>query len=278
MEAAIQRSLSMVSKFLAFGRFIFTAIYARATTTSKTAQVPTANVDFPLTDMCDRCYTENCYGTLSKEETQKLLEKCRQKGITVTSAVISAITCAISMHVKTEDNDRSTLRMSIAADTRRRCIPPVPNHDLSYQVSGIFPFMIPTNNIPTTSESMWELAKTCGDFIRTSIDAGQVFALGMIMGRIFQKTLGPPNLAELPSCGISSWGVLPFSEEYGKWKLATMIPFVNMIQTTLPFSILQTVNGVLTIVYVGAAPLVTLDVLESLRDDTMKKLNQMIEN
>ncbi|CAF2879518.1 unnamed protein product [Rotaria sp. Silwood2] len=215
---------------------------------------------------------------LNKEETQKLVEKCHHEGVTITSAVSSAILCAASMHVKSEDDRPSALRMSIGADTRRRCVPPISNHDLSYQVSVILPFIIPTRDIPATSEGMWQLAKTFGDFVKTSVNAGQILALGMIMGKIFQKTLGPPNFSELPTCKISSWGVLPFSEDYGRWKLAAMTPFVNMIKGAMPFATLQTVNGILTIMYVGAAPLIPIDILENLRDDTMQKLHQMIED
>ncbi|CAF1543908.1 unnamed protein product, partial [Rotaria sp. Silwood1] len=227
METAIQRSLSIVGKLLTFGRFILAALYLRASNTWSIARIPIANVDFLLTDMCDYCHTESCYSTLNKEETQKLVEKCRHKGVTVTSAVSSAILYAASMHIKSEDDHPSALRISIGADTRRRCAPPISNHDLSYQVSGILPFIIPTRDMPTTSEGMWQLAKTFGDFVKTSVDAGQILALGMIMGKIFQKTLGAPNFSELPTCGISSWGILPFSQDYGRWKLVAMTPFVN---------------------------------------------------
>ena len=139
-------------------------------------------------------------------------------------------------------------------------------------------FITPTRDIPTTSEGMWQLAKALGQHMKTSIDAGQILALGMIMGKIFEKTLGPPNFAELPTCGISSWGVLPFREEYGRWKLLAMNPVVNMIRGVMPFSTIQTVNGILTIMYVGTDPIIPLSVLENLRDGTMQKLHQMIED
>jgi hypothetical protein len=237
-----------------------------------------ANVDFPLAEMANYCHTEACYSILNKEETQKLVERCRQEGVTVTSAVSTAILCTASTLVKSEENQPTALHFSIGADTRRRCIPPVPNHDLGFHVSGIMSFILPTRDVPTTTADMWQLAQAFGQHTKTCIDAGQVLALAMIMGKIFEKTLGPPNFAELPTCGISSWGILPFQEQYGQWKLTAMTPFVNMIQGVMPFMTIQTVNGILTIMFVGNDPTVPLSILESLRDGTTHKLHQMIKD
>ncbi len=249
METAIQRSLSIVSKLTTLGRFILAALYLRATNTWPIARIPVANVDFPFTNMADYCHTEACYGILDKEKTQKLVEKCRREGVTITSAVSTAILCVASTLVNSEENRPTVLHLSIGADTRRRCVPPVPNHDLSYHVSGIMSFIIPTRDISTTSEGMWQLAKAFAQHIKTCIDAGQILALGMLMGKIFQKTLGPPNFAELPTCGISSWGVLPFREQYEQWKLVAMTPFVNIILGVMPLAIFQTVNLLNTAVF-----------------------------
>ncbi|CAF3020754.1 unnamed protein product [Rotaria socialis] len=208
MEMAIKRRLSLVAKLVIFGRAMFAAINLGAFNTRSTARIPIANVDFPLADMCNYCHTESCCGILSKDETQKLVDKCHREGVTVTAAVSSAIICTISTVVKSEENYPSTLRMSVSADVRRRCVPPVSNNDLSYQISCIIPIPIPTVNISTTPSSMWQLAKVFGHYVNMSVDTGQVLALGMILGKIFQKILGQQNFAELPTCGISSWGVI----------------------------------------------------------------------
>ncbi len=278
MESAIQNSFSLISKVLTFGRFILAALYFRATNMWTIARIPMIDATFPLINMADHCHTEACYSTLNKEETQKLSEKCRREGVTVTAAISSAILCATSTLVNSDEDRPTALHFSIGADTRRRCVPPVPNHDLSYHVSGVMSFVTPTRDIPTTSEGVWQLAKTFGQHIKTCIDASQILASGMIMGKIFQKTLGPPTFADLPTCGISSWGILPFSEQYGPWKLVAMTPFVNIIRALLPFTIIQTVNGILTIAYVGAGPIIQLSILEKLRDGTIQKLYQMLED
>ncbi len=155
-------------------------------------------------------------------------------------------------------------------------LPPVPNHDLSYQVSAIMSFTIPTKDIPTVSEGMWQLAGAFGQHTKTSIDANQILALGMIIGKLYQKMSGPPDLTLLPTCGISSWGILPFREQYSRWKLTGMTPFINMIRGTMPFTTVQTVNGILTIMFAGNDPVIPLSVLDNLRDVTMQKLYQMI--
>lgn len=278
MEMAIQRSLSIMTKIKVLSRFIFTALYSRARKTSAIARVPIANVDFPLTDMTDHCHTEICYGVLNKKETQKLIEKCRQEGVTVTSAVGSAILCAASTLTNSEENRPTAIYLSIGADTRRRCIPPIPNHDLSYHVSAMMPFITLIRDIPTSSEGIWQLARAFGHHIKKSIDAGEILALGMLLGRMYRKMLGPPNFAELPTCGISSWGILPFREQYRRWELVAMTPFINMIRGVMPFMTIQTVNGMLTIMYVGVDPIIPMNILESLRNDTMQRLHQMMED
>ncbi|CAF3395999.1 unnamed protein product, partial [Rotaria socialis] len=184
MEMAIKRSLSLVAKLVIFGRAMFAAINLGAFNTRSTARIPIANVDFPLADMCNYCHTESCCGILSKDETQKLVDKCHREGVTVTAAVSSAIICTISTVVKSEENYPSTLRMSVSADVRRRCVPPVSNNDLSYQISRIIPIPIPTVNISTTPSSMWQLAKVFGHYVNMSVDTGQVLALDMILGKI----------------------------------------------------------------------------------------------
>ena len=236
-----------------------------------------ATVDFPLTEMSNHCHTEHVYGILNVEETQKLREKCRQENITVTSAVSSAILSAVSTLIHANNNDATALTFSVGADARRRCVPPVANHDLAYQVSGIIPFSTPAKDMPTTPTDMWQLAKTFGHHMQTSVDAGQVLACGLIMGKIFGRTISTPDSPELPTCGISSWGVLPFQEQYGKWKLTEMTPFVNMVQVPVPFTMLQSVNGVLTFTVAGAEPVVPRATVTSLCDGTMQILKQMIE-
>ena len=130
MEDAIRGSLSALRIFLTFGRFIFTAIYSRLTTSFTTDRTPLGDVDFPITNMANHCHTELAYGTLNEEQIQRLIEKCRQENATVTLAVSSAILCAASTMVPTNNNREDTvLNFAIGADTRRRCVPPVANHE-----------------------------------------------------------------------------------------------------------------------------------------------------
>lgn len=278
MENAIRGSLSTLGILLTFGRFILTAIYLRSTTSLTTARIPLGTVDFPLIDMANHCHTELAYATLTAEQTQKFIEKCREENATVTSAVSSAILCAASTIVLTHSNSEDTvLNFAIGADTRRRCAPSVANHDLSYHAAGMMLFVVPTKNVTKTPVKMWQLATTLGRHIQTSVDAGQVLATGLIMGKVYDKILGATDVSELPTCGISSWGVLPFLEQYGKWKFTAMTPFANMIRGPWPFALLQTVNGVLTITITGADPVIPRTITESLRDGTLLNLKQMID-
>ncbi|CAF1491886.1 unnamed protein product [Rotaria sordida] len=229
-----------------------------------------------IVDMTNYCHTEISYGSLDKEITHELVEKCRRESVTVTSAVNSAMLCAITTLVSPSDDQRSALQFSIGADTRRRCIPSVPNHDLSYQVSCILPFTIPKSDIPTDCEGMWHLARTLAQYMKTSIDANQILAIGIILGKLYQKMFGPPDLSLLPTYGNSSWGILPFRAQYTRWQFTGMTPFMNSVRGTTPFTMIQTVNGILTIIFIGNDPVLPLKIIDDFRDRTMQKLHQMI--
>jgi hypothetical protein len=138
------------------------------------------------------------------------------------------------------------------------------------------PFIIPMEYVPMSSEGMWQVAKTYGHHMKTCIDGGQILALGIIIEKIFKKLFGPPSFDELPTVSISSWGILPFHEQYGPWKLVGMTPFANMVRGLNPYITLQTVNGILTIMCVGNDPVIPLSIVENLLDNTMQKLHQMI--
>jgi hypothetical protein len=174
---------------------------------------------------------------------------CHREGVTVTSAIISAI-------------------LPVAATLV----------SLSYQVSGILSFTTPSRDTPTTSNGIWQLAKTFGHHVKTAIDAGQILIVGKLMGRLYQKSLESINLADAPTSRISNWGLLPFDEQYGKWKLMGMTPLSNIIRLPMPMTLAQTVNVVLTISFFGAVPFISSSTLERLRDGTMHNLQQMTED
>ena len=278
MEEAIRNTVGFANRIISLSRVMFSAMYNRATNKSKTGRIPISTVDFPLADMENHCHSAMSYAILNKDETHKLIENCRQVGVTVTSAVCSAILYALSISIPKEDGQTTALSFSIGADTRRRCIPSIPNHDLTYHVSGMLPFVLPVNDVPTTNEGMWQLAKNFRQHMEKCIDAGQVLALGAIMAKLYEKSLTSQDVSQLPSAGVSSWGLLPFQEQYGQWKLEGMSPIVNTIRSIFPFTTIQTVNGVLTIMFIGNDPLIPITILDKLRDDTLQKLHEMIQN
>ncbi|CAF1183654.1 unnamed protein product [Adineta steineri] len=278
MEVAARQSLSRWGILIAFSKLALAFLYWKATSSQPTARLPWTNVDFSLDDMHKYCHTETRYGMLTKEETKKLFETCRREDVTVTSAISSAILCITSTLASVDNNQMTNLVLAIPADTRRRCIPPVPNHDLSYQVSGVMGFTMATRDTPTESKGMWQLAKTFGHHVNKSVDAGHILALAMVMGKIYQKNIGPIDIAHLPTTVITNWGLLPFHEQYGKWKLTEMTPIGNLIRAVMPVFMLQTVNGILTVACGGAVPLISETIIENLCNGTMHNLRQMIED
>ena len=71
---------------------------------------------------------------------------------------------------------------------------------------------------------------------------------------------------------------MPFREQYGPWKFEGMTPILNMIQVSTPFIIIQTVNGILTTMFGATDPVIPLNVLEKLRDCTIKNLHEMFQD
>lgn len=278
MENAIRNSLPFMRRMIVLSRFLISTIYTHVSNKLPIARVPFADVDFDLNEMEKYCHTEAAYGVLSKEMTTKLLARCRQEGVTVTAAGVSAILLATASLVPAKEDQDTIMTLSLGADTRRRCVPPVPNHDLSYHVSGLGTYGLPTSAAPKTPAELWQLAQTVGQHMKACVDAGQVLGCGMIAAKIYERLLGPINLAHLPTYGISSWGVLPFVEQYGPWQLTGMTPFINLTRGGLPFTIIQTVNGVLTMMFGGTCPLVPASVTANLRDRCMDALQQMIDN
>ena len=275
MEVAIERSLSKWNRFITLSKFIVNATYQHVTNTKKIARIRYTDVDFPLHNAHEYCHTETFYHSLSKEDTKALFDRCHREGVTVTSAISIAIFCAVSTLVNNKDG---YLTYAIAADNRRRYIPAMPNNFLSCQISGISLFSWAISDIPTINENMWQLARTFGDHVKTSINAGEIVASGMILGNVYMKDEGPLSVTNLPTCGIANWGPLPFQIDYGKWKLVEMIPSGNFARSFTPIALVHTINGMLTIAHVGPVPAYSSNDLEQLQNDTIKYLRQMIVN
>ncbi|CAF1058360.1 unnamed protein product [Adineta ricciae] len=278
MEAAIRNSLSVVNRILTLSRFFFSTIHTLIANRLPVARVPFAEVDFDINEMDHYCHTEIIHGVLSKEMTAKLLVKCRQNGVTVTSAVTSAILAITATLIQVRDGRDATMIFTLSADTRRRCMPPVPNHDLAYHASGIVPFSLPVSAAPKTPEDLWQLAHTYSRHTNACVNAGQILACGLFTAKVYEMSLSPIRAAYIPTFGTSSWGVLPFVEQYGPWQLIGATPFFNLLRAPFPFTIVQTVNGVLTMMFGIACPLIPASTLMTIRNRCMDTLQQMIDN
>lgn len=276
MEHAVRNSLSAASRVFAAGRFICSAIYTLMSNRLPVTRVPLAEVDFTINEMDTYCHTEAVYGVLSREMTTKLLTRCRREGVTVTSAVTSAIISAVASLVPIKDGQDTTITIMLSADTRRRCVPPVPNHDFTYHASGIAPFCLRASAVPKALEGSWQLAQTYNRHTNACVNSGQILGCAIIAGKACKMAMRPLNMSYMPTYGMSSWGVLPFVEQYGAWQLTTVAPFMNLLRSPFPTTIIQTVNGVLTLMFGGASPLISASVLTDLRDQCMNNLQQMV--
>ncbi|CAF1270592.1 unnamed protein product [Adineta steineri] len=210
--------------------------------------------------------------------TTKLLARCRKEGVTVTPAAISAVLSATASLVPVKDGQDTIMNIALSADARRRYVSPVPNHDMAYHASGIAPFGLHVSAAPKTPKDLWQLARIYAQHMNACVNAGQILASPLIAGKVLEKLMGSVKMAYIPTYFMSSWGVLPFVEQYGPWQLTAMTPCFNARRWPAPSTMVQTVNGVLTMTFIGACPVIPVSVLIALRDRCMDELQQMIVN
>ena len=277
MENAIRNTLSGFGRMMAMIRFI-PPIFKQITNRLPVTRMPFGEIDFDIREMEKHCHTEAVYGVLNKEMTTKLLAGCRREGVTVTSAVTSAILSTMANLVPPNDTQDMIMFITLSADVRRRCVPPVPNHDLNYYASGIGPFSVRRSAVPKNAEGLWHLAQNYGLHTNACVNAGQILACGMVTAKAYQMMLRPMNISYMPTYNTSSWGVSPFVEQYGPWQLTGVTPFMNLLRSAVPMTIIQTVNGVLTLMFGGASPVIPSSSFTALRDRCMDTLQKMINN
>lgn len=278
METKIRTSLSRATRAFSLLKLIlrFLSTYL-ATRRSKIARVPLGDVDIPPRDMANLCHTEMCHGILNTERTQQLIDICRQKKVTITSIICSAILYAINVLTNENENaETKFIELPMTADTRRRYVSRIANHHLSNHVSSTMAFIVSTRDMSTKYTDLWQLAQAFGTHTQKCLQNNQIFAFGMIIGRVFSMGLNSSKTEYAPMCALSSWGILPFHEQYGPWNLEGMTPMTNMIQNIMPFITIQTVNGVLTIMFAGPDPVISLNVLEKLCQLTVDKLLSLL--
>lgn len=276
MEDAIQQSTTRFQRFRLITRLLLQFSYSYLTTKLPTFLLPFEAINFPLNDIQNYSHTLLEYGHLDKDLTKQLIDKSREESVTVTASVMTALLLATYNMTKSDQRPDGLFKFASGADTRRRCLPPIASHDLAYHVSSIAIFEITRSTLSPILSKPWNLAKLIGCHLKSSVDSGQVLSCGLILSKFYELAMNSINLNQMPTCGISSWGILPFIEHYGSWKLEAMTPFVNMVRGTLPFMTIQTVNGELTIMFGATAPLISQTTIQRLRDETLMILQNMI--
>lgn len=116
IESAVQGSVSKWSSLVGMVKLIHVALSSRAFNGRLIARLPFGTIDFPVNDMSKHCHTDTSYGTFDKDETQKLVEKSRREGVSVTSAISSAVLSAAGTLVS---DPTGNLVHTIVADSRR---------------------------------------------------------------------------------------------------------------------------------------------------------------
>eukprot|EP00121_Abeoforma_whisleri_P004506 Awhi_evm4s4073 len=223
-------------------------------------------LDLPMT-----CYTNANYIDLDQEETQKLLDLCQQHSTTVTGALGVCVTDSFGDVSQCEPG--ANIVLGCAVNLRPLYHPPVPDEELSYQISASNLFST-SHKYHRTKEELWQLSQSFRKSIEISLQEKEPLTMATFISEMgFNK---PTTYNTPTSVTISNWGILPFVSSYGHWDLLDVRPVVNLNHLRFPSCLVTTTNNRLTICVLGVTPCLDKEDLQKFADTIRLKIHQMM--
>ncbi|MEW6444410.1 MAG: condensation domain-containing protein [bacterium] len=216
-------------------------------------------------------------GSLSPEETQALLGKCRARGTTLFGAVGAAYLEAISRHVRLSGNEHIGLQSSVGV--RSFLDPPLPDDVCCFAASGV-----PTMHRPGEAADLWDLAADVKTKVADAISRGEMFYPGLLLRRMafrihrsqdsFVRALRKPRIFN----HITNDGVVRVPPGFGDLKVLDMTTAasVQARQTGVITLAMSTFNGRAGLHFFYVTPLVGDALGQAIARDTFDVLRKQL--
>mmetsp|Transcript_830 Transcript_830/g.1132 ORF Transcript_830/g.1132 Transcript_830/m.1132 type:complete len:452 (+) Transcript_830:309-1664(+) len=227
-------------------------------------------------DLTTRCTQVYLTETISKTQTKGLLSRCREHETTITGVISSVIADSVSEFIQTQNGETKsqTVSTSLAVDARRYYSPPLENHHLSFQVTGVVPTPLKATGSGDLDE-MWTNAKIYKNGLTSAIIRGDQKT---ILPRIGTAITGLYNMESVEARGqphvfFTNWGKMPFDKIYGsEWEVIEVSPGINTLALPFPTLIASSFNGELQLTLLGPHPVLRKEHLNEILDGAVARL------
>jgi hypothetical protein len=228
------------------------------------------------------------YLEIGKDESQALLERCREHGTTLTGALGSAILqatadtigeLAVETRVAEDASSAYNVSLSCGADTRKLYTPKLASDVLSYHVSGVPTFAIALTPHHSPPEALWKLAQDYRQTITDCLKVEYPLAIAGYIGKIWANSLDAAASVEAKpmTLSLTNWGALALQESYGELRLLNLFPAVNLSHSAFPCVIAQSTAGSLTITVLTHSNIIDPDHAQLLLDNIHKVIRDMLK-
>jgi len=225
----------------------------------------------------DRIRLRLLLDSLTRDETQALIERCRAHSTTLFGAVGAAYLLEISRHLHLSDREHVSLQSSVGV--RNYLKPPLDDEICCFAVSGVATLC----NI-TDRTSFWDLASQVRSRTMAAISRGEMFYPGLFLRRAFFRLRKSQDaFSKAIKRGrvfhhITNDGVLKIPSDIGSLKVLdrTTAASVNAYQTDVITVAMATFDRRLGLSFFYVSPIVAQSLAEDIAKNTVETLKSQL--
>ena len=275
--ALVREKLKKLSRreYLAtFKTFISWAMFGE-----ECAYFPRDDTSITYKTIAAKSYCSNLIGSLSKEETGKLLKLCKERSLTVGAVCSSAFMLAMK-RVMVEHDDYNNISLAIVSSARHEYLPgKLRDEEFGFHVSGLKPVYASTLNVkydgPANGQDVWQCAEGVKEYMEKRVVKMHSLAALSFIHHYFKSLVHPFKSYE--TIAVSNWGRLPIQDSYGVWKVETAYPVSSFNNMIMPTCLVSTAVGSLSINVGVGIPAVKLEAAQALLDECLRLLKDSIK-
>jgi len=196
---------------------------------------------------------------LSREQTELIINKCKQNGATVQGAL-----CAGHLLTIRRNLDHSKEQLMIACrsviDLRSLVKPPIDPQTVSATTTGFIGYYK-----VSPGESLWDLAKEVVASIQENIQTNTVFKNLLIHKETIEKMDRPVAIT------VSNAGKIDLSQAYGNLKLIN-VNFNTSIFMPAPHLVVTTMENKMSLNYLFTKPWFTAEQIKILAEQSIERI------